>query len=251
MKKNTVVLHQVLQVCSSSSSESEVEEGEVAMQAPVTIPLPPCSESSRGGRSCVGLSLYNRRLLSKQISMRETKMEAKWEKRRQQIMQRRSMMERSSGEAARAADAAAAAGEGDDAEAGEKKPKSLTDEDLDELRGSIDLGFGFNEEEGAHHLCDTLPALNLYFAVNRQLSDPKLQTTPSSPATTLTPTTTLASTLPLSGIPSPQSPNEQQAHPAGSSESWKICNPGDSPQHVKTRLRHWAQAVACSLRQSC
>lgn len=26
---------------------------------------------------------------------------------------------------------------------------------------------------------------------------------------------------------------------------------GDNPQTVKTRLRHWAQAVACSVRQIC
>ncbi|URE15376.1 hypothetical protein MUK42_12365 [Musa troglodytarum] len=102
---------------------------------------------------------------------------------------------------------------------------SLTDEDLDELRGSIDLGFGFNEEEGGHDLCDTLPALNLYFAVNREFSDPpKLQPLPSPDST----------------------PNKKHA---------KIdvifSATGDSPQHVKTRLRHWAQAVACSLRQSC
>lgn len=30
-----------------------------------------------------------------------------------------------------------------------------------------------------------------------------------------------------------------------------ICEfSGDSPQQVKTRLRHWAQAVACSVIQS-
>jgi len=25
---------------------------------------------------------------------------------------------------------------------------------------------------------------------------------------------------------------------------------GDDPEHVKTKLRHWAQAVACSVMQS-
>ncbi|URE07496.1 hypothetical protein MUK42_19525 [Musa troglodytarum] len=106
------------------------------------------------------------------------------------------------------------------------KTRSLTDEDLDELRGSIDLGFGFSEEEGGQDLCDTLPALNLYFAVNRQLSDPKIQLSPS-PASTPTATSS-SSTLNV---------------------TFSVA--GDSPQHVKTRLRHWAQAVACSLRQSC
>jgi hypothetical protein len=34
-------------------------------------------------------------------------------------------------------------------------------------------------------------------------------------------------------------------------DTWRIASPGDNPQHVKTRLRHWAQAVACSIRQCC
>ncbi|CAA3005628.1 Hypothetical predicted protein [Olea europaea subsp. europaea] len=56
------------------------------------------------------------------------------------------------------------------------------------------------------------------------------------------------------------SPNSTESAPAlggrstsfesDSSDSWKICSPGDDPQHVKTKLRHWAQAVACSVRQS-
>ncbi|RWW76501.1 hypothetical protein BHE74_00015411 [Ensete ventricosum] len=208
MKNNTVV-HQLLQV-SSSSSEGETEEGAVAR----IEETPPNWNVASGVRT--GLTIHKRRLLSKQLSMRETRMEAKWEKRRSQIHQKRSER-RLNG-----------------------KTKGLTDEDLDELRGSIDLGFGFSEVEGGQDLCDTLPALNLYFAVNRQLSDPKIQ---SSPSPASTPTATSSSST-LCGLPSPRSPNEQ-------SDSWKICNPGDNPQHVKTRLRHWAQAVACSLRQSC
>ncbi|URE15623.1 hypothetical protein MUK42_11830 [Musa troglodytarum] len=105
--------------------------------------------------------------------------------------------------------------------------RSLTDEDLDELRGSIELGFGFSEEEGGHDLRHTLPALDLYFAVNRQLSDPKLRFSPS-------PASTPTSTSSPSTMCGPLSPR----------------SPGDNPQHVKARLRHWAQAVACALRQS-
>jgi len=29
-----------------------------------------------------------------------------------------------------------------------------------------------------------------------------------------------------------------------------LCNAGDDPELVKTKLRHWAQAVACSVMQS-
>ncbi|XP_065039474.1 uncharacterized protein LOC135673994 [Musa acuminata AAA Group] len=234
MKNNTVV-HQLLQVSSSSSSssEGETEEGAVAR----IEESPPNWNVAGGVRT--GLSINKRRLLSKQLSMRETRIEAKWEKRRSQIHQKRCVIERGVVGEGGGGDEAAAAAESSERRLN-GKTRGLTDEDLDELRGSIDLGFGFNEEEGGQDLCDTLPALNLYFAVNRQLSDPKIQLSPS-PAST--PTATSSSST-LCGLPSPRSPNEQ-------SDSWKICNPGDSPQHVKTRLRHWAQAVACSLRQSC
>ncbi|GAU12072.1 hypothetical protein TSUD_00380 [Trifolium subterraneum] len=40
------------------------------------------------------------------------------------------------------------------------RTKSLTDEDLDELKGCLDLGFGFNYDE-IPELCNTLPALEL------------------------------------------------------------------------------------------
>ena len=40
------------------------------------------------------------------------------------------------------------------------RAKSLTDEDLDELKGCLDLGFGFSYDE-IPELCNTLPALEL------------------------------------------------------------------------------------------
>ncbi|CAA0816758.1 Protein of unknown function (DUF1685 [Striga hermonthica] len=103
----------------------------------------------------------------------------------------------------------------------------LTDEDLSELKGCIELGFGFNEENG-QRLCTTIPALDLYFAVNRQFS-----------------------TSPVLSPNSNGSSSNVGGSPMSDSESnWKICSPGDDPEHVKTKLRHWAQAVACSVRQS-
>ncbi|XP_065015118.1 uncharacterized protein LOC135680017 [Musa acuminata AAA Group] len=228
-------MNRLLNVCSSSSCDSEAEERGVV-------------EASRwndasGIVTC--LSVNTRRLLSDQFSMRETKIEVKWEKRRQKILLRRRIIVGSDG------DGGGAKEEEQEREGEEMRPSarttSLTDEDLDELRGSIDLGFGFNEEEGGHDLCDTLPALNLYFAVNREFSDPpKLQPLPSPPDSTPVATSSWST---LCSIPGPPSPNEPSQ--PGSTDSWKICHPGDSPQHVKTRLRHWAQAVACSLRQSC
>ncbi|XP_008804527.1 uncharacterized protein LOC103717790 [Phoenix dactylifera] len=215
----------------SSSSESEVEEDEVA----VTEEPPPTWEKARGVAGVGG----RKRLLTKQLSMRETTREAKWEKRRRQILHRRQMVDGES--------SPINCGGGRLSRLG-SRVRSLTDEDWDELMGSIELGFGFNEEDGGHDLCDTLPALDLYFAVNRQLSDPRLRSSPS-PASTPTAATSSASTV--CGSLSPSSPLEPHQHSHSSpSESWKICNPGDNPQHVKTRLRHWAQAVACSVRQS-
>jgi hypothetical protein len=47
----------------------------------------------------------------------------------------------------------------------------LIDEDMDELRGCIDLGFGFSNDEGDLELCNTLPAFELYYAITRQYND--------------------------------------------------------------------------------
>ncbi|KAF4354371.1 hypothetical protein G4B88_002902 [Cannabis sativa] len=130
----------------------------------------------------------SRKRLSKQLSMCETPRDVAWERRRRQILEqerRKNMsVESSSG--------------GDD----------LTDEDLNELKGCIELGFGFKEEEG-QKLCGTLPALDLYFAVNRSLSSPV--STPQSRAST--------SSSSVGQSPSFGSPRSE-------SDSWKICSPG-------------------------
>ncbi|XP_022897994.1 uncharacterized protein LOC111411670 [Olea europaea var. sylvestris] len=144
--------------------------------------------------------------LSKQLSMLETPRDIAWEKRRGQIF----MQERKKN--------------------GINDSDELTDEDLSELKGCIELGFGFNEEQG-QKLCNTLPALDLYFAVNRNLS--------MSPV--LSPSSTESA---------PALGGRSTSFESDSADSWKICSPGDDPQHVKTKLRHWAQAVACSVRQS-
>ncbi|KAM0952441.1 hypothetical protein DsansV1_C02g0013051 [Dioscorea sansibarensis] len=213
------------------SSESDIEVEEELPEILVEEPTPCSPASTIVGMPLSGNSSSRKRLLMKQLSMRETSREAKWEKRRRQILQRRKMMvmmEEVEADSEVVVD-------GDEAHA---KLRSLTDEDLDELRGSIELGFGFEEENGGHSLCDTLPALDLYFAVNRQFSDSKLQYSPSPTAT--------SSSSTLCGTPSPRSPQHRHST---SSDSWTIFSPGDNPQHVKTRLRHWAQAVACSVRQ--
>ncbi|CAN7019621.1 hypothetical protein BRARA_F00555 [Brassica rapa] len=149
--------------------------------------------------------------LSKQLSMLETKRDIAWERHRRQMLhhlQRKQI------------------NEGGDID--------LTDEDLSELKGSIELGFGFNEEQG-QQLTTTLPALDLYFAVTRQISP---VSTPGSSGSSSSRLTSLGD--PSSSFGSPIS---------DSSDGLKLLSPGDNPQQVKTRLRHWAQAVACSVIQ--
>jgi hypothetical protein len=171
----------------------------------------------------IGNDVNRRRLLSKQLSMKETSREAKWEKRRRQILRRSSMVSVTG-----AAEQLNGEGKGspvivDDEHQVMSSPSSarcLTDEDLDELRGSFELGFGFDEETGGANLRDTLPALDLYFAVNRQLSDPKLKTIAAASPTSTLSAVSSSSTLP--DTPSPRSPN------AGSpADAWKIFSPGE------------------------
>ena len=87
--------------------------------------------------------------LTKQLSMCESPRDIAWERRKRQMIMIQEKKMRVSDNLS--------------------EQKKLTDEDLNELKGSIELGFGFNEEAG-QKLCNTLPALDLYFAVNRHLS---------------------------------------------------------------------------------
>ncbi|XP_028957395.1 uncharacterized protein LOC126619551 [Malus sylvestris] len=155
----------------------------------------------------------SRKRLSKQLSMCETPRDIAWERRQRQILSQERRMN--------------GIRDSDD--------MHLTDEDLHELKGCIELGFGFNEEEG-QRLSATLPALDLYFAVNRQFSP--------SPASTPNSASARHSTSSMGGHYS------SFGSPRSDTDAWKICSPGDNPEQVKTKLRHWAQAVACSVIQS-
>ncbi|XP_022767842.1 uncharacterized protein LOC111312107 [Durio zibethinus] len=105
-----------------------------------------------------------------------------------------------------------------------KRTKSLTDEDLDELKGCLDLGFGFSYEE-IPELCNTLPALELCYSMSQKyLGDQHHKSPDTSPDTTT-----------AEPISSPVA-------------NWKISSPGDHPEDVKARLKFWAQAVACTVK---
>ncbi|XP_064985154.1 uncharacterized protein LOC135583820 [Musa acuminata AAA Group] len=106
---------------------------------------------------------------------------------------------------------------GPDGADGVGRTRSLTDDDLEELKGCLDLGFGFSYEE-IPELCGTLPALELCYSMSRSLE--------------------------AAGEPSVAA--EPCATPPVA--NWKISSPGDHPEEVKARLKYWAQAVACTVR---
>ncbi|CAL9115881.1 unnamed protein product [Musa acuminata var. zebrina] len=100
---------------------------------------------------------------------------------------------------------------------GVKGTRSLTDEDLEELKACLDLGFGFSYE-GIPELCNTLPALELCYSMSQRfhLDDQQEQISHGD-------------SLPFA--------------------NWMISSPGsDDPDEVKARLKYWAQTVACTLR---
>ncbi|RLM69377.1 uncharacterized protein C2845_PM17G06680 [Panicum miliaceum] len=107
------------------------------------------------------------------------------------------------------------------------RARSLTDDDLEELKGCVDLGFGFSYHE-IPELCGTLPALELCYSMSQRFLDEHQQLGKPEEA----PTPALA----------PASPAQPVA------TNWKISSPGDSPDEVKARLKYWAQAVACTVR---
>lgn len=159
----------------------------------------------------------SKKILSRQLSMLETQRDLAWKKKRRQMLKQERKLEISIA----------------------NPNEHLSDEDVDELKGCIELGFGFNEEKGGQDLANTLPALDFYFAVNRlgsPISSPRGASSPRSK---------------LSGFGSSSSKSLDEGRSSISSEeSWKICSQGEDPQHVKTKLRHWAQVVACSVKQS-
>lgn len=95
------------------------------------------------------------------------------------------------------------------------RTRSLTDEDMDELRGCIDLGFGFSNEQEDMELCNTLPALELCYAITRQYNDVTGRSSSS-------PISTSGSSSSLDRCSSGSS---LQSFPLES--SWRISSPGN------------------------
>ncbi|KAK6159336.1 hypothetical protein DH2020_006650 [Rehmannia glutinosa] len=105
-----------------------------------------------------------------------------------------------------------------------RRGHSVTEGDLDELRGCLDLGFQFDSPDLDPKLSSTFPALELYQAVNRRYSNTLSRSSSAS---------LIDCDLATSSVGSPRS----------------IIDPDEDPEMVKTRLKQWAQVVACSVRQ--
>ncbi|KAK4370685.1 hypothetical protein RND71_010160 [Anisodus tanguticus] len=101
------------------------------------------------------------------------------------------------------------------------RTKSLTDDDLEELKGCLDLGFGFSYEE-IPELCNTLPALELCYSMSQKYLDEQQKC--------------------------PDAMSDTGSSGSGPVANWKISSPGDDPEDVKARLKYWAQAVACTVK---
>ncbi|PUZ53490.1 hypothetical protein GQ55_5G055100 [Panicum hallii var. hallii] len=101
------------------------------------------------------------------------------------------------------------------------RTRSLTEDDLEDLKGCLDLGFGFAYSE-IPELCGTLPALELCYSMTRRFLDE--QRAPG------------------------HEQEEEQENAATPLPNWRISGPGDDPEEVKARLKYWAQAVACTVK---
>ncbi|XP_074330245.1 uncharacterized protein LOC141667594 [Apium graveolens] len=102
-----------------------------------------------------------------------------------------------------------------------RRSKSVTDDDLTELKACFELGFGFESDdlEGDRRLSDVFAALELYRAVNKMSRSSSLSSIASSSYESI-----------------------------GSGES--VIDLDGGPEAVKAKLKHWAQMVACSVLQS-
>jgi hypothetical protein len=105
-----------------------------------------------------------------------------------------------------------------------RRGKSLTDEDLDELKASFELGFGFGSPENADpRLSNTLPALELYFAVQKSYND---------------------------AVSNKSTTSSSSLSDGDTSPHHTVYQTSDDPQTVKTKLKQWARVVACTVNQS-
>ncbi|KAH7433112.1 hypothetical protein KP509_07G055300 [Ceratopteris richardii] len=162
-------------------------------------------------------------------SLRETRLTKAWERKRELMLSEHMVNGKKSemsGFATRShSDHDIAGGHGACLDQSRFYSRSLMDADFEELRGCFDLGFRF-DHRSVSELYDTFPALKVYHAV--------AQAVRGSPNNT-----SLNSLL---------NESSRRCSFLSPDRSWRIASPGDDPEDVKGRLRHWAQAVACDPR---
>ncbi|XP_071709609.1 uncharacterized protein [Rutidosis leptorrhynchoides] len=118
-----------------------------------------------------------------------------------------------------------------------RRSKSVTDEDIDELKACIELGFGFEHSPKLDdRLSNTLPALEFYHAINKQYFDTIFKSSSVSSSSSSSSVSSYSYAVSEPDLSSPVS-----------SPHAIFCG---NPQTMKTKLRQWAQVVACSVRQS-
>jgi hypothetical protein len=104
---------------------------------------------------------------------------------------------------------------------------SLTDEDMEELRGYIDLGFGFSNDEKDTELCNTLPALELCYAITKRYNDVLGGISSFSYSSPTTISTSQSNSSNSSSFDHHSSNgNSLQSSPCPM-DSWRISNPGN------------------------
>lgn len=98
-------------------------------------------------------------------------------------------------------------------EEGFGRTRILTDDDLEDLKGCLDLGFGFIYEE-IPELCNTLPALELCYSMSQRYLDEHLQ-------------------------------QQQQRSPDGSGEAVEPCAAMSSPPIANWRISGPGKIASC------
>ncbi len=117
--------------------------------------------------------------------------------------------------------------------------RSLTDEDMEELRGCIDLGFGFSNDEKDMELCNTLPALELCYAITKRYNDVVGRTSSSSSPTTISTSQSSNSSSSSSFDRHSSNGSSLQSSPPPM-DSWRISSPGNKffPSFLQAFLQH-------------
>lgn len=139
--------------------------------------------------------------------------------------------------------------------------KPLTEMDLEELRGFFDLGFKFSGADLSPRMTATLPALELYQAVEsvqqrllqqqRQRAPPLPPASQSLPPPPPPPPPPPGSTATFAQIPPTELGGLLAAAAPSPPEQWIIPSASYRPADMKSHLRVWAQTVACTVRQAC